>query len=497
MSFTTFTTWMDIGPALLIGLCGGAAISRLLGAGDQKRPGPAPIWLGLLGAVTLTGSLAGVIAFAAPSGGLSGQAQPAIIGLLAVFAAALTLASMMRGWLRARAPWAVAGAVIVIPPLAAGATAAALAALAAGGAAPAAPMVTITSSACAPGWTSASAGTRRFTVENRSGLPGEINLDDASGNIAGEIESIGPGTRAQLTATLGSGIYVFKCFMGSRPATASAPVRVTATGASATASPIAVRPVTLRELAGPNKLYQGYAARQLTRLAQAVTRIQADLDLADLAAAKHDWLAAQLDWERVGASYDSFGDLGLAVDGLPAGLPHGVSDQRFTGLHRLEYGLWHGQSAAGLLPVAAALAANVAALAKNLRSDDLTGDPANLPLRAHEILEDALRDHLSGLDDEGGGAAFAQTYADAQVTRAVLSDLAPLINPRRPGLPDIAASQLGILARALLATRAGGRWESLSSASLAAREQVDGALGALLETLSAIPDLLEIPPARP
>ena len=99
-----------------------------------------------------------------------------------------------------------------------------------------------------------------------------------------------------------------------------------------------------------------------------VTRIQADLRRNDLATAKQDWLTAQLDWERVGASYDSFGNLGLAVDGLPDGSPDGVNDKDFTGLHRLEYGLWHDQSAATLLPVAATLASNVAVVQQNLTS---------------------------------------------------------------------------------------------------------------------------------
>ena len=169
------------------------------------------------------------------------------------------------------------------------------------------------------------------------------------------------------------------------------------------------------ELAGPNKAYQAYAARQLAALAGAVTRIRADLRRGDLAAARRAWLAAQLDWERVGASYDSFGDAGVAVDGLPDGLPGGVSDKNFTGLHRLEYGLWHGQAAAALLPVVNRLARDVAAVRTNLTSADIAGDPTNLPLRAHEILEDALRDHLSGIDDQGGGAAYAETYADLQV----------------------------------------------------------------------------------
>ena len=414
-------------------------------------------------------------------------------------AAAPTAATAGR-WQRlaGQRPWAVAGVLFVAPALAAGTT---IAALPAGSVSTAAVTVTVTRTGCAQDWTSAAAGTQTFTVDNQSGLAGEINLDDASGDIVAEIETIGPKTSAQLSATLYSGTYVFKCFMGSLPATVSQPVHVTGAGNAASASPtkgspVAIKPVTVAELAGPNQKYRAYAARQLAGLAQALTGIQADLRHGDMAAAKEGWLTAQLDWERVGASYDSFGDIGLAVDGLPDGLPDGVNDRNFTGLHRLEYGLWHGQSAATLLPVAATMASNVAAVQHNLTSADLAGDPTNLPVRAHEILEDALRDHLSGLDDQGGGAAFAQTDADVDVTRAVLGYLAPLINARQPGLPAIADGQLDILKAALLATRVNGQWESLATASPAAREHVDSAIDAVLQTLAAVPDLLEVRPAH-
>ncbi len=400
-----------------------------------------------------------------------------------------------------RHPWPVAGVFVVLPALAAGATIAVLPAADSGPTA-----VTITRSECAPGWTSATAGTHTFTVHNQSGMPGEINLDDASGDIEAEIETIGPGTSAELTATLVSGTYVFRCFMGSQQGTASEPIQVTGTANASVASPAstnplasspsAVKPVTVADLAGPNEQYQAYAAGQLAALAQAVTRIRADLRGDDVAAAREDWLAAQLDWERVGASYDSFGPLGLAVDGLPDGYPGGVNDEHFTGLHRLEYGLWHGQSAAALLSVAATLARDVAAVQENLTSAALAGDPTNLPIRTHEILEDALRDHLSGIDNQGGGAAFAMTYADTQVTQAVLGYLTPLLNARQPGLPAIAGSQLAILQQALLATQVDGQWESLGTASLSACEQVDAAIDAVLETLDAVPDLLEVPPTH-
>jgi high-affinity iron transporter len=406
------------------------------------------------------------------------------------------------GWwqgLAGERPWEVAVVLAVVPALAAGVAIAVLPA--ASSASAGAVSVTVTRTGCAQDWTSATAGAKTFTVDNQSGMPGEINLDDTSGDIVAEIETIAPGTTAQLNATLYGGTYIFKCFMGSLPATVSQPVQVAGTANAAVASQIkgsavAIKPVTVSDLAGPNKQYQAYAAGQLANLAQAVTQIEADLRSGDITAAKEDWLTAQLDWERVGASYDSFGNLGLAVDGLPDGLPNGVNDTNFSGLHRLEYGLWNGQIAAILLPVATTLASNVATVQQNLTSDDLAGDPANLPIRTHEILEDALRDHLSGIDNQGAGAAFAETYADVDVTKAVLGYLTPLINARQPGLPALAGSELDILDTALLATRVNGQWESLTTASPAAREQVDAAIDAALETLASVPDLLEVPPAH-
>ena len=139
---------------------------------------------------------------------------------------------------------------------------------------------------------------------------------------------------------------------------------------------------------------------------------------------------------------------------------------------------------------------------KNLTTDDLAGDPTNLPIRAHEILEDALRDHLSGIDDQGSGAAFAETYADVQVTRAILGYLAPLIDARQPGLAGTLTAELDTLDQALLATRAprapqaNGAWTSLGAASPSAREHVDAAIGAELESAASVPDLLEVPPTH-
>jgi high-affinity iron transporter len=390
----------------------------------------------------------------------------------------------------ARRPWAVAGALVLAPVAAAGVAIAALPAPSTTGTS----AVTITSTGCAQDWTTARTGPQTITVDNQTSKAGEINLDNAAGAVVAELETIGPATTADMSATLGPGSYTFKCHMSGQAVTTSATVQAAGRGAQTTTA--AVKPVTLAELTGPNQQYERHAAGELSALAGQVSKIKSDLGRGDLNAAQTDWLAAQLDWEKVGASYDSFGDLGTAVDGLPDGLQNGVNDRDFTGLHRLEYGLWHGQSAATLKPVVLTLAANISTIQKNLTSDDLAGDPANLPIRAHEILEDALRDHLSGSDDEGSGDAYAATYADVQVDRTVLGELAPLIQTRAPQLLPTVYAQLNTLQMALLATQTNGQWTSISSASLAQRQQVDGAIGAALETLSSVPDLLEVPPTH-
>jgi high-affinity iron transporter len=397
--------------------------------------------------------------------------------------------SRWSAWLSQRRPWTVGLVIVVVPAVAASA---AILALPAAGA-QASTGVTVTGSSCAKDWTSGHTGAQTFEVTNSSDLAGEVNLDNAAGDVVAEIETLGPATTAVMSATLGEGTYTFRCFMSGRAVTASAAVQVD--GAAVQNAPAAVAPITVAELQPAATAYQQYVDPQIVTLTAQVAAIRADLTRGDLAAARTDWLPAQLTWDRIGAAYDSFGDLGTAIDGLPNGLPDGVSDPGFTGLHRLEYGLWHGQSPAQLVPVVDTLTTNLATLRVQL--PQLTIDPTDMPVRAHEILEDALRDRLSGNADEGSGAAYPETYADLQGTRVVLAELAPMIDKRAPKLLATIGPELDALQQALLGTQApGGQWQSPADTPQAAREQVDAAIGAALESLSQVPDLLEVPPSR-
>jgi high-affinity iron transporter len=101
-----------------------------------------------------------------------------------------------------------------------------------------------------------------------------------------------------------------------------------------------------------------------------------------------------------------------------------------------------------------------------------------------------------GYTNQGAGTEYAETSAAAEATRAVLGQFAPLITARAPKLLGETGSALDTLAEALRATRQGGHWVPMAQVPPEKRRAVDAALGQALETLAAVPLLIELPPSR-
>jgi high-affinity iron transporter len=384
--------------------------------------------------------------------------------------------------------WTPITAAIVVPLLAAGA----FALFARGSAAAAATQqVTVTDKSCAADFTGLQAGNDTFTVVNNSGHVGDVYFVRSSdGGALGEIEGLGPGTQRDMSVAVSTGSYSWRCQMSGIPSSTSPAVRTNGGTNAAFPRMFAVPPLQPDELTLPIKQYQTYVAGQLGTLTTEVTTLRSALASGNVASAQAAWLPAQLTWERVGAAYGSFGDLADAIDGEPDGLPQGVHDPAFTGLRRIEYGLWHGQPTAQLAPFGTKLASDVAELGRKMPS--ITTAPADMTIRVHEILEDAQRDHLSGNSDQGAGTGFAETLADVDGTRVVLSELAPLIDERKPGLVRTVQSDLDTLQAALRATEHNGGWDNEVTAPIAERQRVNAAIGQELEDISPVPDMLEL-----
>jgi iron uptake system component EfeO len=189
----------------------------------------------------------------------------------------------------------------------------------------------------------------------------------------------------------------------------------------------------------------------------------------DLGRARADWLTAHLSYERLGAAYGAFGDADAAIN---------AAGHDGTGFHRLEYGLWHGESAASLGAPAARLVQDVRALQRSWSAVQF--DPQLLGVRAHEIVENTIEFELTGRTDEGSGSNLRTAQANLEGTAEVLALLRPLLASRLPlGPVDAALSA----ARAELRSLGG---VPLSQVTRAQRELLNARFGALVEELAPV-----------
>jgi iron uptake system EfeUOB component EfeO/EfeM len=257
-----------------------------------------------------------------------------------------------------------------------------------------------------------------------------------------------------------------------------------------------LEPIPPARFRRPIARYRAYSVGEARRVKAAVARLRAALAAGDVAAAKHAWLDAYDHYLRLGAAYGALGQLDEEIDGDPGRLPGGASSPEFTGLHRIEMGLWTGEAPARLRAPAAYLAAKVDRLQSVVRKIRI--GPLTYATRAHEILEDAQRDMLSGVDAPWSGAGLRATFDSLVATEFVVGTLRPLLNGRDSTIEPVETEEARFR-EALETVRRehGGEWPRLEALTAAQRERIDGRLGSLLERLGAVPGALAVTRTRP
>jgi high-affinity iron transporter len=351
--------------------------------------------------------------------------------------------------------------------------------------------VVVSNKGCATGWVAPRSGETVLTVENRS--PSTIFGVDLVGksqvSVYGEIDMLAPGTKDTMDVTLPPGLYSFQCEAFSGFTSESRVERVTGPKVVA---PAPYAQVTSDQIQLATLDYRASLTTVMKRLEPVTARLARAVVAGRLGEARRLWLPAHIDYERLGAAYDTFGKYDDEIDGRPLGLVGGVRNPYFQGFLRLEYGLWHGQPTSELAPVATGLVADVRGLVRHFPQMLM---PANdLSLRTHEILENTLQFELTGETDEGSHTNLATAWANVQGTKLALAALAPLVRTDDPELLTRLGTGLSRLAAAFAGyRRANGTWLPLQSLTSLQRERLDGETGALLEQLDRIPDLLELP----
>jgi len=351
--------------------------------------------------------------------------------------------------------------------------------------------IIITDYSCAQGWQPPKSGQRQLTVINNGSSVVDVSLVGASNPLVyGELDAMGPGVKRTMTAVIPPGHYRVSCTYAENASILSASVMVTGPSVN-DANPYL--PVTYQEMEPSVTTYRNDITAGLAKLAADTDGLRTDADAGQLTEAKSAWLVAHLDFERLGAAYDTFGNFNDEIDGRPNGLPRGVNDPHWTGFLRLEYALWHGQSVATVTHVADTLDADVHSLATQFPDETI---PANdLSLRTHEILENTLQFQVTGESDQGSHTNLATALANVEGTQMTLAAIAPPLSRRDPTLLVAAESDLKALS-ALLSTyqQPVGTWTPVQSLSTPQRQALDASIGKYLEQISPVPDILELQP---
>lgn len=358
-----------------------------------------------------------------------------------------------------------------------------------GHSAPAPNVINVSPSACGAGSRHLPAGVQVLQIHNASAAVVDVQLQGLSdGAVYAQVEGIGPGTTRSMPVDIGSGQYSFSC-SGQKYGSRTGPV-VQVSGKIRRGG--GILPLTQDQVNSITGQARAYVVGGLASLGPQVAALSADISAGNLAAARSRWLTAHLTWERLGSAYGMFAQYDDLIGGTPFGLAGGVDDPDFTGFYRLEYGLWHGQSAAELAGPASQLVLYVRELQTAWYGIELpvTQAVGDLALRTHEILEDAMQNQLSGLDDFGSGTTLATFAAGIDATRAQLGILRPYLSPRYPQTSALYSS-LDQLQRLIDAEQTSRGWTPSSTLSTSQREQLDAAAGQTVELLAPIPVIFE------
>ena len=328
---------------------------------------------------------------------------------------------------------------------------------------------------CGGGWSGSITGSgaavdggqQVFTVTNTTVGGIEIFLQSVdSKRVYLDLESLGAGAHATVRATLGAGRYRFVCLPADADPARGPTVIVGKAPPHSSLTP-GIVPVTRNDLIPLAKAYTAWVSGRIPVVQRRVAAVAADAEEGDLSAARRDWLAAHTTYETLGGAYDAFGDLGNELDGLPRG--------GLTGFHLLESQLWGS---------ARALVDEVARLQTQFADAQL--DPGEVALRAHEIVEDAIQDGLTGATDAGSGTELAGIDANLSGAIAALTPLHAVLESRYDALTE--TQQALAQAQALVESHraADGTWTPLAALDRAARERVDAALGRAAELLAPV-----------
>ena len=340
-------------------------------------------------------------------------------------------------------------------------------------------LVTINDKGCDPASVTVAPGRTAFQIKNAShrGVEWEILKDHM---VVDERENIIPGFTSTLTTKLDPSEYEMTCGLLSNPR-GKLIVKVATKGEE--------EPKTA-DLTGVITTYKSYVAGEVDHLVENTKALVDAVKAGQLEAAQKAYAPAHMYYERIEPVAEVFDDLDKSMDSRADDYEKKEADPKFSGYHRIEYGLFHDQSTKGLESYADQLMKD---------AEDLKGRIANLKITpkvlvggASELIEEVASKKISGEEDRYSKTDLWDFRANLDGAQKIVKLLHGDIEKRDPKLLERIDTNFTKVDTRLDTYKAGPGFESYDALKDQDKTALKGPITALAEDLSKLRGTLGI-----
>ncbi|MFC5724028.1 iron uptake system protein EfeO [Streptomyces gamaensis] len=333
--------------------------------------------------------------------------------------------------------------------------------------------VTATDDKCQVSKTSFAAGHVKINVRNQGAKVTEVYVYAPGDRIVTERENIGPGTRAEITATIKAGEYEIACKPGMKGDGIRQKITVTGDGAQAKSDP---------ELDKAVAEYRKYVQEQADETLPVARKFADAVKNGDVDGARKLYAPSRVGWERTEPVAESFGDIDPKVDVREDGLEKG---QEWTGWHRLEKSLWETKQISDEdKKLADRLMADLEDWSKRVGTAEIT--PTSMANGAKELLDEVYRNKITGEEERYSHTDLADFEGNVDGALKAYELLKPVAGKHDPALVKELDQQFAAVKQALDAYREGDGFKSYDTVGQDDRKKLSDVVNALSEPLSKL-----------
>ncbi|WP_171162073.1 iron uptake system protein EfeO [Streptomyces sp. I05A-00742] len=335
--------------------------------------------------------------------------------------------------------------------------------------------VTASDDKCEVSKTSFPAGHVQINVQNKGSKVTEVYVYAADDRIVTERENIGPGTKAEITATVKKpGDYEIACKPGMKGDGIRQKVTVTAgDGKEKKTDPALDKAVAE---------YRKYAQQQADETIPLAQKFVDAVKKGDLDEAKKAYAPSRLGWERTEPVAESFGDIDPKVDVREDGLEKG---QKWTGWHKLEKSLWDDKKITDEdKALADRLMKDLVDWQKRVGKAEITA--TSMANGAKELLDEVATGKVTGEEERYSHTDLDDFQANVEGAEKSYELLKPVASKNDAALVKELDKQFADLKKLLGDYRDGDSFKAYDTVGKDDRKKLSDAVNALGEPLSKL-----------